>query len=419
MSTEIKSPTFPESVADGTIANCVKKEGDQVKQDEVIAEIETDKVVLEVVAPFDGKISKVLKPAGETVLSAELIAEFEKGSISEELEATKVEPLEETEEIEEVAVTEEAKEEVEIENQNEHSSDRNGPAVKKLLKEHDLNPDDIASSGKGGRVTKADVINHLDQPSKEIVQQEIEQHSANQAQANSSERIEERVPMSRLRSTIANRLLTVKQETAMLTTFNEVDLKRIKDLRAQYGKNFEEEHGVKLGFMGFFVLASVQALKKFPLVNASIDGTDIVYHGYQDVGVAVSTERGLVVPVIRDAGNLKITDVERSILDYSDKARSGKLSISEMQGGTFTISNGGVFGSLLSTPILNAPQTAILGMHSIQDRPVAIDGEIVIRPMMYLALSYDHRLLDGKDAVSFLIAIKDQLESPEKLLLNL
>lgn len=419
MSTEIKSPTFPESVADGTIANWVKKEGDQVKQDEVIAEIETDKVVLEVVAPFDGKISKVLKPAGETVLSAELIAEFEKGSISEELEATKVEPLEETEEIEEVAVTEEAKEEVEIENQNEHSSDRNGPAVKKLLKEHDLNPNDIASSGKGGRVTKADVINHLDQPSKEIVQQEIEQHSANQAQANSSERIEERVPMSRLRSTIANRLLTVKQETAMLTTFNEVDLKRIKDLRAKYGKNFEEEHGVKLGFMGFFVLASVQALKKFPLVNASIDGTDIVYHGYQDVGVAVSTERGLVVPVIRDAGNLKITDVERSILDYSDKARSGKLSISEMQGGTFTISNGGVFGSLLSTPILNAPQTAILGMHSIQDRPVAIDGEIVIRPMMYLALSYDHRLLDGKDAVSFLIAIKDQLESPEKLLLNL
>ena len=419
MSTEIKSPTFPESVADGTIANWVKKEGDQVKQDEVIAEIETDKVVLEVVAPFDGKISKVLKPAGETVLSAELIAEFEKESLSEELEATKVESSEKPEEIAEVAATEEAKEEVEIESQNEHLSDGNGPAVKKLLKEHDLNLNDIASSGKGGRVTKADVINHLDQSSKEIIQEEIEKHSVNQAQTNSSERIEERVPMSRLRSTIANRLLTVKQETAMLTTFNEVDLKRIKDLRAKYGKNFEEEHGVKLGFMGFFVLASVQALKKFPLVNASIDGTDIVYHGYQDVGVAVSTERGLVVPVIKDAGNLKITDVERSILDYSDKARSGKLSISEMQGGTFTISNGGVFGSLLSTPILNAPQTAILGMHSIQDRPVAIDGEIVIRPMMYLALSYDHRLLDGKDAVSFLIAIKDQLESPEKLLLNL
>lgn len=422
MSTEIKSPTFPESVADGTIANWVKKEGDQVKQDEVIAEIETDKVVLEVVAPFDGKISKVLKPAGETVLSAELIAEFEKESLSGELEDPKIEVVTEPEqEIEKVVETDEVKEaeESKIENQNEYSSSHNGPAVKKLLKEHELNPADIVSSGKGGRITKADVINHLDQPSDAILQEEVIQSSTNQVSVNSSERIEERVPMSRLRSTIANRLLTVKQETAMLTTFNEVDLKPIKELRAKYGKDFEEEHGVKLGFMGFFVLASVQALKKFPLVNASIDGTDIVYHGYQDVGVAVSTQRGLVVPVIRDAGNLRIADVEKSILDYSDKARNGKLSISEMQGGTFTISNGGVFGSLLSTPILNAPQTAILGMHSIQDRPVAIDGEIVIRPMMYLALSYDHRLLDGKDAVSFLIAIKDQLESPEKLLLNL
>ena len=425
MSTEIKSPTFPESVADGTIANWVKKEGDQVKQDEVIAEIETDKVVLEVVAPFDGKISKVLKPAGETVLSAELIAEFEKESLSGELEDPKIEAVTEPEkEIEKVVETDEVKEvkeveESKIENQNEYSSSHNGPAVKKLLKEHELNPADIVSSGKGGRITKADVINHLDQPSDAILQEEVIQSSTNQVSVNSSERIEERVPMSRLRSTIANRLLTVKQETAMLTTFNEVDLKPIKELRAKYGKDFEEEHEVKLGFMGFFVLASVQALKKFPLVNASIDGTDIVYHGYQDVGVAVSTERGLVVPVIRDAGNLRIADVEKSILDFSDKARNGKLSISEMQGGTFTISNGGVFGSLLSTPILNAPQTAILGMHSIQDRPVAIDGEIVIRPMMYLALSYDHRLLDGKDAVSFLIAIKDQLESPEKLLLNL
>ena len=422
MSTEIKSPTFPESVADGTIANWVKKEGDQVKQDEVIAEIETDKVVLEVVAPFDGKISKVLKPAGETVLSAELIAEFEKESLSGELEDPKIEAVTEPEkEIEKVVETDEVKEveESKIENQNEYSSSHNGPADKKLLKEHELNPADIVSSGKGGRITKADVINHLDQPSDAILQEEVIQHSTNQVSVNPSERIEERVPMSRLRSTIANRLLTVKQETAMLTTFNEVDLKPIKELRAKYGKDFEEEHEVKLGFMGFFVLASVQALKKFPLVNASIDGTDIVYHGYQDVGVAVSTERGLVVPVIRDAGNLRIADVEKSILDYSDKARNGKLSISEMQGGTFTISNGGVFGSLLSTPILNAPQTAILGMHSIQDRPVAIDGEIVIRPMMYLALSYDHRLLDGKDAVSFLIAIKDQLESPEKLLLNL
>jgi len=406
MTTEIKSPTFPESVADGTIANWVKKEGDRVKQDEVIAEIETDKVVLEVVAPFDGVVSKVLKPAGETVLSAELIAEFTKEDINQSSEAPKNENISEPKK----------EKAVEINTEPKDFATKNGPAVKKLLKEHDLNESDIEGSGKNGRITKSDIVNHLDVPAtkdQETISPPIKASSSHQ------ERLEERVPMSRLRSTIANRLLTVKQETAMLTTFNEVDLKPVKDLRAKYGKEFEDEHGVKLGFMGFFVLAAVQALKKFPVVNASIDGSDIVYHGYQDIGVAVSTDRGLVVPVIRDAGNLRIADVEKSILDYSDKARHGKLSISEMQGGTFTISNGGVFGSLLSTPILNAPQTAILGMHTIQDRPVAIDGEIVIRPMMYLALSYDHRLLDGKEAVSFLIAIKDQLESPEKLLLNL
>ena len=407
MSTEIKSPTFPESVADGTIANWVKKEGDYVKQDEVIAEIETDKVVLEVVAPFDGVVSKVLKPAGETVLSAELIAEFTKEEIDQPSKAPDNEAIGEVE-----------KEEV-AENSNEIKEPplKHGPAVKKLLKEHDLNEDDIKGSGKNGRLTKADLVNHLDAP---VIEDEYKSVSSSASLSSSSpERSEERVPMSRLRSTIANRLLTVKQETAMLTTFNEVDLKPVKDMRVKYGDDFQAEHGVKLGFMGFFVLAAVQALKKFPVVNASIDGSDIVYHGYQDIGVAVSTDRGLVVPVIRDAGSLRIADVEKSILDFSDKARHGKLSISDMQGGTFTISNGGVFGSLLSTPILNAPQTAILGMHTIQDRPVAIDGEIVIRPMMYLALSYDHRLLDGKEAVSFLIAIKDQLESPEKLLLNL
>ena len=408
MTTEIKSPTFPESVADGTIANWVKKEGDRVKQDEVIAEIETDKVVLEVVAPFDGVVSKVLKPAGETVLSAELIAEFTKEDINQTSEAPKSENISEPK----------REKAVEINNEAKDSATKNGPAVKKLLKEHDLNESDIEGSGKKGRITKSDVVNHLDVPATKD-QETLISPSIKAASSPPQDRLEERVPMSRLRSTIANRLLTVKQETAMLTTFNEVDLKPVKDLRAKYGNEFEDEHGVKLGFMGFFVLAAVQALKKFPVVNASIDGSDIVYHGYQDIGVAVSTDRGLVVPVIRDAGNLRIADVEKSILDYSDKARHGKLSISEMQGGTFTISNGGVFGSLLSTPILNAPQTAILGMHTIQDRPVAIDGEIVIRPMMYLALSYDHRLLDGKEAVSFLIAIKDQLESPEKLLLNL
>ena len=406
MPIEIKSPTFPESVADGTIANWVKKEGESVKQDEVIAEIETDKVVLEVVAPFDGIISKVLKPAGEVVLSAELIAEFEQGGQPEGDIQSSADDVSE--------ISNEGK--AESIKPNVNQSKVNGPAVKKLLKEHDLDEDSIDGSGKDGRITKADIVNHLDEP---LEDKKTTKQNDSPALETSTDRLEERVPMSRLRSTIANRLLSVKQETAMLTTFNEVNLKPIKDLRAKFGEEFFTEHGVKLGFMGFFVLAAVQALKKFPVVNASIDGSDIVYHGYQDVGVAVSTERGLVVPVIRDADNLRLADVEKSILDYSDKAKSGKLSIAEMQGGTFTISNGGVFGSLLSTPILNAPQTAILGMHTIQERPVVIDGEIVIRPMMYLALSYDHRLLDGKEAVAFLIAIKDQLESPEKLLLNL
>ena len=410
MSIEIKSPTFPESVADGTIANWVKKEGELVKQDEVIAEIETDKVVLEVVAPFDGVISKVLKPAGEIVLSAELIAEFE--------ERDQVKTITEKD-----TPADSELNKVDSIQPSKVKTKANGPAVKKLLKEHDLDEKSIDGSGKDGRITKADVVNHLDESiegkTETKTMKEIHSPASVSAVASSADRLEERVPMSRLRSTIANRLLSVKQETAMLTTFNEVDLKPIKDLRAKYGEDFFAEHGVKLGFMGFFVLAAVQALKKFPVVNASIDGSDIVYHGYQDVGVAVSTERGLVVPVIRDADSLRIPDVEKSILDYSDKAKNGKLSIAEMQGGTFTISNGVVFGSLLSTPILNAPQTAILGMHTIQDRPVAIDGEVVIRPMMYLALSYDHRLLDGKEAVAFLIAIKDQLESPEKLLLNL
>ena len=404
MATEVKSPTFPESVADGTIANWVKKEGETVQQDEVIAEIETDKVVLEVVAPFDGVISKIHKPAGEIVQSAELIAEFEKVSdhSADNEEEQHPEPTLKTEVAPEpIAPKEEEK--------------LNGPAATRLLKENNLASDDVVASGKGGRVTKADVVNHLSESSSTAPQKK----EVIGIQPSQTGRDEERVPMSRLRATIAKRLLSVKQETAMLTTFNEVDMQPIKDLRAKYGKEFEEEHGVKLGFMGFFVLASVQASKKFPLVNASIDGNDIVYHGYQDVGVAVSTERGLVVPVIRDADNLTMAQVEQSILEYAGKARDGKLGINDMQGGTFTISNGGIYGNLLSTPILNAPQTAILGMHKIQDRPVALDGEVVIRPMMYLAMSYDHRLLDGKEAVSFLIAIKDQLESPERLLLNL
>ena len=399
MSEEIKSPTFPESVADGTIANWVKKEGEAVSQDEVIAEIETDKVVLEVLAPSDGKISKIHKNEGDTVLSAELIGEFISGD-SEELKTQTVE-----EEKPKAIIPD-------LESSQDHLVDKkSGPAAKRIIEEKELNPSKIKGSGKDGRITKADVISHVEKDP--VIEESVKKTNVD------LDRETKRVPMTRLRSTIAKRLVEVQQETAMLTTFNEVDMKPIKDIRSKYGDDFLKEHGVKLGFMGFFVAASVNALEKFPQVNASIDGTDIVYHGYKDIGVAVSTDRGLVVPVIKDADIKSISEIEKSISEYAEKARDGKLSIEEMQGGTFTVSNGGIFGSLLSTPILNAPQTAILGMHKIEDRPVVVDGEIVVRPMMYLAMSYDHRMLDGKEAVSFLVSIKEQLENPEKLLLNL
>lgn len=399
MSEEIKSPTFPESVADGTIANWVKKEGEAVSQDEVIAEIETDKVVLEVLAPSDGKISKIHKNEGDTVLSAELIGEFISGD-SEELKAETVEDKKPKETA------------PNLESSQDHLVEKkSGPAAKRIIEEKELNPSEIQGSGKDGRITKADVISHVEKDP--VIEESVKKTNVD------LDRETKRVPMTRLRSTIAKRLVEVQQETAMLTTFNEVDMKPIKDIRSKYGDDFLKEHGVKLGFMGFFVAASVNALEKFPQVNASIDGTDIVYHGYKDIGVAVSTDRGLVVPVIKDADIKSISEIEKSISEYAEKARDGKLSIEEMQGGTFTVSNGGIFGSLLSTPILNAPQTAILGMHKIEDRPVVVDGEIVVRPMMYLAMSYDHRMLDGKEAVSFLVSIKEQLENPEKLLLNL
>ena len=399
MSEEIKSPTFPESVADGTIANWVKKEGEAVSQDEVIAEIETDKVVLEVLAPSDGKISKIHKNEGDTVLSAELIGEFISGD-SEELKAETVEDKKPKETA------------PNLESSQDHLVEKkSGPAAKRIIEEKELDPSEIKGSGKDGRITKADVISHVEKDP--VIEESVKKTNVD------LDRETKRVPMTRLRSTIAKRLVEVQQETAMLTTFNEVDMKPIKDIRSKYGDDFLKEHGVKLGFMGFFVAASVNALEKFPQVNASIDGTDIVYHGYKDIGVAVSTDRGLVVPVIKDADIKSISEIEKSISEYAEKARDGKLSIEEMQGGTFTVSNGGIFGSLLSTPILNAPQTAILGMHKIEDRPVVVDGEIVVRPMMYLAMSYDHRMLDGKEAVSFLVSIKEQLENPEKLLLNL
>jgi 2-oxoglutarate dehydrogenase E2 component (dihydrolipoamide succinyltransferase) len=399
MAIEIKSPTFPESVADGTVANWVKKEGDLVNQDEIIAEIETDKVVLEVVAPTDGVLTKILKKEGDIVNSAEIIGEFD------DTQQAKPQQEEKTETQQEAVLKKQETSNV--------SNKKSGPAAKKIIAENNIDPQSIEPTRKDKRITKADVINHLESKNKST------DHKDGVSSIVSSSRPEKRVPMTRLRNTIAKRLVTVQQETAMLTTFNEVDMLPIKELRSKYGQEFEKQHGIKLGFMGFFVIAAVQALKKFPIVNASIDGSDVVYHGYQDIGVAVSTDRGLVVPIIKDADTKSLPELEKSILEYSEKARDSKLKIDEMQGGTFTISNGGVFGSLLSTPILNAPQTAILGMHAIQDRPVAVNGEVVIRPMMYLAMSYDHRLLDGKEAVRFLVSIKEQLESPERLLLNL
>ena len=398
MTTEIKSPTYPESVSDGTISNWVKKEGESVKQDELIAEIETDKIVLEVLSPIDGKISKIIKNEGEIVLSGELIAEVNKGETNEDIGKD---------------VGEESKEVDTNISSNSSKSVGHGPAIRRMLDEHKINSADIIGTGKNGRITKTDVQNYLKQSKNQP------SNKTDNTPSQDTSREEERVPMSRMRSTIARRLLSVSQETAMLTTFNEVDMQPIKNLRNEYGEDFNSNHGIKLGFMGFFVAASIVALKKHPIANASIDGNDVIYHGYQDISVAVSTDKGLVVPVIRDADMMNLPEIEKVILEFSSKAQEGKLSIEEMQGGTFTISNGGVFGSLLSTPILNAPQTAILGMHKIQDRPVVIDGKIEIRPMMYLALSYDHRLLDGKDAVSFLISIKEQLEKPERLLINI
>lgn len=402
MSTEIKSPTFPESVVDGTVANWLKKEGELVKQDEVIAEIETDKVVLEVVAPFDGSITKIYKAAGETVTSAELIADFSGGGLETPSQ-------ESAEDLNNSPKNEAASEII----QNTSNDKISGPAAKKIMNENHIDPAQVNATGKGGRITKADVLEHLE------TKKTSPSASTQIISSTEDNRVIERVPMSRLRATIARRLLEVKQSTAMLTTFNEVNMLPIKNMRTKFGNEFEAKHGVKLGFMSFFVAAAVDALRTFPSVNASIDGNDIVYHSYQDIGVAVSTDRGLVVPIIRNVENLDLADIEKAIIDYSSKARDGKLEMQDMQGGTFTISNGGIFGSLLSTPILNAPQTAILGMHTIQDRPVAIDGEIVIRPMMYLAMSYDHRLIDGKEAVGFLVNIKQSLESPERLLLGL
>jgi len=404
MAEDIKSPIFPESVFEGTLSSWVKKEGESFKQDDVLAEIETDKVVIEVTAPSDGTIEKILIPEGTTIKSSEVIGNFTKGTKTSAPKPALKENIQ-------TSKSSNKKDQAKSKSISEEPLSkgfRMGPAAKKLLNEKDLSIENIETTSKKGVVTKADILKAPDKKPQKAVAQEDSISTTRS----------ERVPMTRLRSVVANRLLESQAQTASLTTFNEVDLFEVKSLRAKYKDVFEQKFGVKLGFMGMFLKASSIALQEMPIVNASIDGEDILYHGYQDIGVAVSTERGLVVPVIRDVQDLSIAEIELSLVEYSTKAREGKLSIEEMTGGTFTISNGGVFGSLLSTPILNPPQSAILGMHKIQDRPVVVNGEIQIRPMMYLALTYDHRLLDGKDAVSFLVKIKESLESPESMMLG-
>ena len=399
MAIEIKAPTFPESVQEGTLATWHKNVGDSVTRDELIVDIETDKVVLEVVAPATGTLTEILKAQDDIVLSNEVIARIEEGEAAQPAAAPAAK-----------------KEEADI----QVAESLVNPAAKKLADERDIDLSQVTGTGKGGRITKEDVVNFT--PAAAPVAASAAPAAAAPADdaMPAGERVERRVAMTRMRTRIAERLLDVTQNTASLTTFNEVDMSALMGLRKQYQDEFTKIHnGTRLGFMGFFVKAAVEALKRFPLVNASIDGNDIVYHGFQDIGVAVSTDRGLVVPVLRNAENMSIATVENSIGDYAGKARDGKLSIEEMTGGTFTITNGGVYGSLLSTPIINPPQTAILGMHTIQQRPVAVNGQVEIRPMMYLALSYDHRLIDGKEAVQFLVTIKQLIEDPAKILLEI
>ncbi len=405
MKFELKVPDFPESVADGTILVWNKRPGDAVKRDETIVDIETDKVVFEVPAPQDGVLEAIIEREGAVVTSGQLI-----GRMSEA--ASGAEPVSQKQT---AAVTE---------GEEKSSEPFATPSARRLIEEHGLNVHTIGGSGSGNRILKEDVLRTLEQRAKPDVK------SAPVAVAESADslpsaqdvdldrRPQKRVPMTRLRARIAERLLDAQQNAAILTTFNEINMQPVMDLRTRYKQTFEKTYGVKLGFMSFFVNAVLEGLKRFPELNASIDGTDIVYHGFFDIGIAVSSPRGLVVPILRDADQLAMADVELRIRDFSEKAREGTLSLEEISGGTFTITNGGVFGSLLSTPILNPPQSGILGMHKIQQRPIAENGDVVIRPMMNIALSYDHRLVDGREAVQFLVTVKEVLEDPARMLLG-
>ena len=381
MTIEVKVPVLPESVEDATIAAWHKQPGDTIRRDENLVDLETDKVVLEVPAPVDGTVKELRAQEGDTVNSDEIIAILEEGIVEDAVEESSAPAAE-------AAVASPAT----------VDTPKLSPAARRVAEEEKVDPGSVEGTGRGGRVTKGDVINFI---------------------KGGGSRQEERVKMTRLRSRISERMKEAQNTAAILTSFNEVDLKAVMDLRRKYQEQFIERHGIKLGLMSFFVKACCEGLRKHPVVNASLDGDEIVYHNYQDIGIAVSTERGLMVPVIRNAENMGLAEIEQAIAHYAGKAREGSISLEDLQGGTFSITNGGVFGSLVSTPLLNPPQSAILGMHTIKERPVVVDGEIVARPMMFLAISYDHRLIDGKDAVQFLVAVKETLEDPARLLLGL
>ncbi|MBG3079386.1 2-oxoglutarate dehydrogenase complex dihydrolipoyllysine-residue succinyltransferase [Proteus mirabilis] len=398
-SVDILVPDLPESVADASVATWHKKPGDSIQRDEVLVEIETDKVVLEVPASEAGVLESILEDEGATVGSRQLLGRIRLGD-STGIPAD-VKPAQDS--------TPAQRQSADIAEKG--NNDALSPTARRLVAEHDVNPADVKGSGVGGRLTRQDIEGHV---ANKTATKPVEEAS----QALLSHRSEKRVPMTRLRKRVAERLLEAKNTTAMLTTFNEINMQPIKDLRAQYGEAFEKRHGVRLGFMSFYIKAVVEALKRYPEVNASIDGTDVVYHNYFDISIAVSTPRGLVTPVLRDADAMSMADIEKNIKALAVKGRDGKLTVEDLTGGNFTITNGGVFGSLMSTPIINPPQSAILGMHAIKDRPMAVDGQVVILPMMYLALSYDHRLIDGRESVGFLVTVKEMLEDPARLLLD-
>ncbi|OXX34719.1 dihydrolipoamide succinyltransferase [Vibrio sp. V09_P4A23P171] len=401
MTIEILVPDLPESVADATVATWHKKPGEAVARDEVLVEIETDKVILEVPAPEAGVLEAIIEQEGATVLSKQLLAKLKPGAVAGE-------PTKDT-----TNDTEPSPDKRHKATLIDETNDALSPAVRRLLAEHGLEASQVKGSGVGGRITREDIDAHL-AAAKSASAVASSQPEPVVAMARS----EKRVPMTRLRKRVAERLLEAKNSTAMLTTFNEVNMKPIMDLRKQYQGLFEEKHGIRLGFMSFYVKAVTEALKRYPEVNASIDGQDIVYHSYFDISMAVSTPRGLVTPVLKDCDTLSLAEIEKGIKELALKGRDGKLTVEELTGGNFTITNGGVFGSLMSTPIINPPQAAILGMHKIQDRPMAVDGKVEILPMMYLALSYDHRLVDGRESVGFLVTVKELLEDPARLLLD-